>query len=368
MTNIESELEIEDDVRSMTPHQKPFMPSHVGRLVERASYLDIAIATAVILLASSFYFAHAPQGWGLNKSDAGLQDALYYSVVTFTTVGYGDLSPVGLGRYVAMALAASGLFLSALLIGKLASERQSALLLLLHTSDTQRRISKFDHEIAELKTRLEMSQAPFASTAVQEDLERMRALAVALKRYLAFNSFQAGIAAFGNASTLASLYEELGGTFHAVIDIMHNTESREVVSRCYKTCKRIYEIIGLMDRHHNHGVPTESFSAAAFRKYRRLGDPSPTKVGMECARLALELKIAIEDTKEWLAKGYHPIQIDRVYHAFPAIPRTEWAKGMHRELASKLGISHSVLSKCVDKLQAQKRLPKISAIEQLLDL
>ena len=37
--------------------------------------------------------------------------AIYFSVVTFTTVGYGDITPLGLSKIVVMVEAFSGLFI-----------------------------------------------------------------------------------------------------------------------------------------------------------------------------------------------------------------------------------------------------------------
>ncbi len=37
-------------------------------------------------------------------------DALYYSVVTFTTLGYGDFTPVGIGKMLAIMESYSGAF------------------------------------------------------------------------------------------------------------------------------------------------------------------------------------------------------------------------------------------------------------------
>ena len=42
--------------------------------------------------------------------------ALYFSIVTFTTVGYGDISPVGWGKLIVMAEAFSGIFVMPLFL------------------------------------------------------------------------------------------------------------------------------------------------------------------------------------------------------------------------------------------------------------
>lgn len=52
---------------------------------------------------------------GLIETGRVLAESLYFSVITFTTLGYGDVAPAGWGKLVATAEAASGLLLTVLL-------------------------------------------------------------------------------------------------------------------------------------------------------------------------------------------------------------------------------------------------------------
>jgi hypothetical protein len=53
---------------------------------------------------------------GPNPEDNDFLSALYYSVVTFTTLGYGDINPVGISRLFASIEALVGVFLNSLFI------------------------------------------------------------------------------------------------------------------------------------------------------------------------------------------------------------------------------------------------------------
>ena len=53
-------------------------------------------------------FAFAPSEFGPTLNDWGL--SLYFSIVTFTTVGYGDATPIGATRTIAAAEALCGVF------------------------------------------------------------------------------------------------------------------------------------------------------------------------------------------------------------------------------------------------------------------
>ena len=80
----------------------------------------------------------------LNPTITNLPDAMWWSIVTLTTVGYGDLTPVtGVGRVVAAALMLSGMVSLALFAGIVGSSLMSAVVTL---REEQFRMSHFvDH-------------------------------------------------------------------------------------------------------------------------------------------------------------------------------------------------------------------------------
>ncbi|OQX37379.1 MAG: hypothetical protein B0D91_06930 [Oceanospirillales bacterium LUC14_002_19_P2] len=57
---------------------------------------------------------HPEKGWQANWGQ--LMECLYFSVVTFTTLGYGDIAPVGIGRTIAAIEAFLGTFILALYV------------------------------------------------------------------------------------------------------------------------------------------------------------------------------------------------------------------------------------------------------------
>jgi voltage-gated potassium channel len=73
----------------------------------------------VILTSSLMYFAetaHQPDKF------SSIPDAIYWSLITLTTVGYGDVSPItGVGKIIAVSTAFMGVCVVALLTGIVAS-------------------------------------------------------------------------------------------------------------------------------------------------------------------------------------------------------------------------------------------------------
>jgi len=89
----------------------------------------------LVMIITSFSFLYA--FFGMKNGDGvshALQDAIYLSFITWTTIGYGDLSPMGYGRYIAMAEGIIAYIFMALLVAKLLQ-----LIKLLNPEDAQQR-------------------------------------------------------------------------------------------------------------------------------------------------------------------------------------------------------------------------------------
>lgn len=97
----------------------------IGREIDKLSYVKIGYIIILILVicATLFWLLNA-YGNGTNKLNLDWFDAPYYSIITFASLGYGDISPVGYGKIVASIEVLLGLTLTAIFIGKIASERQ----------------------------------------------------------------------------------------------------------------------------------------------------------------------------------------------------------------------------------------------------
>ncbi|WP_367189590.1 potassium channel family protein [Burkholderia sp. Ed8] len=178
------------------PHDKGVLTSRLGRVVERAAYVDLLLVAGGILLLGSLYYLWIPKGNGLASNGQAVSpdflEALYFCIVTFTTLGYGDLSPIGMGRLAAALIVISGLIMTVLLIGKFASERQQSTLLLLYTSDAQRRLEGFTAQINELRTSLErLAPGRRAASRLRDTLQSLENSIEATFSYAIFNANQA---------------------------------------------------------------------------------------------------------------------------------------------------------------------------------
>jgi hypothetical protein len=120
-------------------------------VVERLSTAQLfALWLAMILLCGAAYwlsgFLQRPglieEGVPVAKSLRGMAVAMYFSAVTATSVGYGDVLPVGPVRVLAVAEAVAGLLIFGLLVAKFVSRRQEELVREIHSVTFEERLDR----------------------------------------------------------------------------------------------------------------------------------------------------------------------------------------------------------------------------------
>lgn len=348
-----------DNESDMQPHSKQNMPTRIGRLVDRAAYIDLLLLAVGVIAVSTLYFTLISVQDGLGKSDIRPLDALYFSIVTFTTLGYGDYSPMGFGRGVSVFVVTCGLALTALLIGKIASERQLALLTLLHTSDSQRRISGFTSEMQDIRGIIEQKDRLDTKKNIQE----LRGLIVSINKYLAFNAFQARIVDFGNYSTLSSLYEELETIFSILMRYVFessNDANSVIMTRSMSVAIVINNTIRLMNRFYQSNKPRSSIIETLVGKELfsspRNRSNTETAAKAQIAKISASMTTAMGRANEWRRTGYHPIQLDTIQSHIKEKGYNQWIPGLHKVIVTDLELSNTVVSRSINRLVELQRI------------
>lgn len=358
--------EAEPADESLIPHLKPHLTSPFGRLVERISYLDAILISGLVLLLSSLWFWLGPDGQTLRELGNPVESwasCAYFALVTFTSLGYGDIAPHGFGRVVAILDVLTGLAMTALFIGKVASERQSSLLLLLHTSDTQRRIARFGRELESARIKIRALQEQRDADSLRRALDSHHRLSKALGNYLMFNAHQAGVVEFGNFTALTGLYDEIRDSF-AVLQQLHRDPAGDavVMGRALSNMKKLSAVTRRMKALHGNRKDRDPLWKSVGRRLRLIAPPRPSTAEQTALNrlqaLVGDMTTKIAEAEKWVREGHHPIQMERVFDASPATPMSEWPTGMHKAIALRLKISNSVASKCISDLLATGRLPK----------
>lgn len=130
-----------------------FLPPRVvrgalARLVERpfawllGLWLGQVLACGLVFWLVSRWFPPGllEQGRALDPGLEGLLTALYFSFVTATSVGFGDVTPVGMVRIIAIVESAWSLLLFGCVVSKLVSGRQEALIEEIHRTTFEERL------------------------------------------------------------------------------------------------------------------------------------------------------------------------------------------------------------------------------------
>lgn len=329
------------------PHEKALLTSPIGRFIDSRSYFQILTFAFLVIILASVLLCMAPAGQGLISSQSGKPVAaagssLYFSIVTFTTVGYGDLVPVGLGRVVSIVLAVSGLASVALLIGKVASERQYSMLLLLHTSDCQRRIAAFAQQVQAISTSLRQAIAGQGMQNLDACSREAMGLVNAISNYVVFHLNQSRLAEFGNHTSLKSLCSEVRSLQLVCSDLFKQPSVSSVTcQRCIVLVERLEGLVRLISTHdRNTGIKKKRGSQARLTKFPGL----------------LEMTRETEMLKTWSRSHVTEWSIKRVFEAVPKHPVSTWLPNEYKEIAARLQFSNNLTKKCIDELIRRKLL------------
>lgn len=117
-----------------------FRPVGILEHLSQASYSALCLLWIFMnLLCTAFYFAmtqwapaHAPSIEPTLPPLERLWESAYFSLVTATTVGYGDLLPLGASKAVAVMQASAGVLIFGILIAKLVARRNDAVMTDVH--------------------------------------------------------------------------------------------------------------------------------------------------------------------------------------------------------------------------------------------
>lgn len=94
----------------MIPHMKI---RHRFRIVSGVFSAIIAHTIEVIIFAVAYYYLSKSDNWGhlSGNFNGSLTDSIYYSFTTYTTLGFGDIVPIGEIRFLTGLESLTGLVL-----------------------------------------------------------------------------------------------------------------------------------------------------------------------------------------------------------------------------------------------------------------
>lgn len=315
--------------------KKSNLTSFIGGVVDKMSYLTIAVLIVILLLLSSFYFWYFnPYDQGTNCKELSSLNALYFSIVTFATLGYGDISPIGFGRVVASIEVLSGLFLSAIFIGKIASERQYAMLRLIYTSEHQRRLVELEKEIESLNYKLNIALTEHNHNKLFSLSKELCRFVSGVNNYLNFQSKKGDLASAGNNSTFRGFYETVIKLQKTIYDVVRTFGVEE------RTINQLEQVIAVLN---NMSTSMKGFHSDDSRIFALLDEIN-------------DAKLKYENWKENLKKGNskHLYKNDLSEYLLNRVSQKlsehKWSKDIDKIIAGELGIQNNLSRKCIDKI------------------
>lgn len=86
---------------------------HRFRIVLGVFTALVAHSIEVLIFAVAYYFMHGAKGWGELRGNfnGSLFDCSYFSFTTYTTLGFGDIEPTGMLRFLVGIESLTGLVL-----------------------------------------------------------------------------------------------------------------------------------------------------------------------------------------------------------------------------------------------------------------
>ena len=109
------------------------------------------------------------------EKTVGFPDCLYFSLVTITTLGFGDLAPLGVSRLIAVVEAVIGVFVVGALVSKVLSKRTEMLILEINELAFQERIARILSSVHFLLSEFQSicMEKQVEQAAVNQEMRRM---------------------------------------------------------------------------------------------------------------------------------------------------------------------------------------------------
>jgi hypothetical protein len=318
-------------------------PGSIAGLVEKTNLFVIAFLLAGgIVVCAGLFFVLSYVEHGIepsNGSGVDFWDCLYFSVVTISSLGYGDFRPVGVGRIIATLEVIYGLIVIALFVAKIVSERQAALIRLIYSSDHERRIKEFRIDLKKRETTLDDAAKDHSHDEIKRLGKQTIALLGALQSYLKFQihvGILAEVSGKGNMRGLLKCILNL--TERASWIALRLPQSRADVQNVLEYA---------MTR--GNSIAVEFIKHTVDDQAIRLCN----RIGYVCDRYMKNLEKRTNQPGMPLPKGYTeltPVILDRIQAQLPDGP---WPRDIHKTIASRLCLSNSLTHRAIVEILAR---------------
>ncbi|MFD2871985.1 potassium channel family protein [Mucilaginibacter ximonensis] len=317
-------LNLNAQVFAMAKKLTPKLNTPLGGYINKLSYPRLFIYILVLIIGCGLlYWVLNPYHQGTNSTDLNVGDAIYFSVVTFATLGYGDISPVGIGKALVVVEVFGGMALMALFIGKLSSERQASKLTLIYSTLNHQRITTYIEDLGSLNEMLMDYYTHHAHKQLEEKMEDLYDFVSVIRKYLTQQSLEGELTEYGNEYTLKRLYSSL--------------------ATVQKTCGLVIRTSGIRQQIKTDANRAVSTIGTIGELMQQFHQKEPKTMGV-LNELVLELQRGKNNTKVVDRTEITPELIDAVKGYQSQYPDM---LANHRQIAAEIGMTNKLCKKCI---------------------
>lgn len=139
--------------------------------LEKRSFLELLsyFLLSIISFAYIYYFLTPGENGILTteQKEFNIWQGFYFSIVTISSLGYGDMQPKGYSQLFAVVEVILGLALMGILVAKLTSSRLSYHVRRIYVSDSQRQLYRYIHYIRKCSTDISKAILLFSSKMIE---------------------------------------------------------------------------------------------------------------------------------------------------------------------------------------------------------
>lgn len=322
-------------------HLYPKITTRIGKFVDRLTYGQLlSISILIILFFSLILFLTNDYGFATNKKYLSITESLHYSISTFTSLGETDIKPVKLGVVLFFLEGLLGVICLAIFIGKIASEKTNAILLLTYTSEQQKRVIKFEKDLAKNTKVIDDNLNEHEYQEIEAKIRTLENFVISIHNYLLVQSNQGKLGIYGNKKTLKKLYSQFLELQQILLEAF---QTKGVSEKTRRIIDNIFERIRKVGKSMRKFHKKDEKIINIFNKYEVL----------EKQRLKWDQKRQVEEVAFLSRSVVTERMIQKVKELLPIKP---WSKGIHKQIAKKLYVSNTYVSKCITILINRKEI------------
>lgn len=199
--------------------------------VEKISILRYIVVFALAVIGFGFlYYLLTQCGHGIGQNHKAFENAtvftgIYFSIVTISSLGYGDMHPMGVSKILACIEVLFGLVMIGIMIAKVTSYRVDRI----YSSYAQIRLENFAEGFNKSQRDFAEIMTNFEATRFEEIVSTFQAQCIAFSRYFLDETNRGDYFRIVSASTIEQVGNTIDKAFSELKRIMEEDSSQEMI-------------------------------------------------------------------------------------------------------------------------------------------